>query len=262
MRDRKMFENKDWGEKFKNWRNSFIPKHISGKTLLFAYSVLAVICPINNKIRASHKDRNEMVWEENSSKYTIDGYIEHQYKMEEIIYGTEKKRLTKALKMGAYNGTTSTCEVIATYNALQHLSDNSHDSFADLLFYYEGNGCALYGYFGTSPDAIKTYFIERDFDTVQLTGNKARNADAVNELGQAYDTYIVTVYNDKEDINKQIHTMCITKDGSKYTIHNDYSGHNKDYTEYDVDSTTLNDVIADYNGGKSKTISLLGVKNK
>lgn len=256
-----MFENKHWGKKFKSWRNSFIPKHIHDKTLIFVYNLLAATCPINNKIRALHKDRNERVWEENFSKYTIDGYIEHQYKMQEIKYGKAIKLLTKTLGMRAYNGATSTCEVIATYNALQHLSNNPHDSFADLLFYYEGNGCALYGYFGTTPDAIRTYFLRRGFDAVQLTGKKARNADAVNQLSRAYDSYIVTMYNDKDDITRQIHTMCITKDESKYIIHNDYSGNKKDYTEYDVDSTTLDDVIADYNGGKGKTISLLGVKN-
>ena len=71
-----------------------------------------------------------------------------------------------------------------------------------------------------------------------------------------YETFILTKYNDIEDITQCIHTVCITKKNGKFYVHNNsYYGHN---IQYD----SIEDILNRIDGGLAKDIVLLGIRKK
>jgi len=120
----------------------------------------------------------------------------------------------------------SGCEIIATYNALVDLgvnlsnNFNGNDAMVNLISYFEENGAMLNGDFGVAPMEIEKYFKNNGYN---VTSTSSTNEDRINNLGTNSETVIVTVYNDQNDIMRQVHTVCVTKDASGYyTIHNAY----------------------------------------
>ena len=71
-------------------------------------------------------------------------------------------------------------------------------------------------------------------------------------MDKNYDTYIMTTYNNKSDLNSMIHTVSITKENGMYVIHNDYEG-TKSYK-------TLEEAVRGYKNGEGEPISLIGIK--
>jgi hypothetical protein len=84
-------------------------------------------------------------------------------------------------------------------------------------------------------------------------------------MGKSYETFIATFYNDKLDISKMIHTVCITKnENGSFTAHNAYiKDQSGNYTNSPW-TTALTETI-DRLGTNSKLICLIGIdkaKNK
>ena len=121
----------------------------------------------------------------------------------------------------------SGCEIIATYNALSALGEStSADTMVKLISTYEKDGAALFGEFGTSPHAIEKYMKNAGY---QVQTTTSTDAEKINAIGDNSDVIIATVYNDKNDITRQIHTVCITKTPEgNYVAHNTgkYNGKN------------------------------------
>ena len=120
-----------------------------------------------------------------------------------------------------------------------------------MIDYFEKNGILLYGTFGTTPQAVEEYFDKLGYKTI-LSGDKKDYYD----IQESYDVFILTKFNNVDDIMDLIHTICITKKNGKYHVHN--SG----YSGYLIEYKSISDILQRIDGGKAKEISLLGIKKK
>jgi uncharacterized protein YvpB len=122
----------------------------------------------------------------------------------------------------------SGCEVIAAYNAMAALGEPvMAKTMCRLIGAFEKRGAILRGDFGVSPLALTRYFRQKGY---RVSVSTSRQKAVVNQLGQKNDVVILSIYNDGEDITRQVHTVCITKDETnRFYIHNanvkDTQGH-------------------------------------
>lgn len=215
----------------------FIPFHVKNKTVLGFFEFL-------RHLQGKHKRRAEKhLWScENVYKKLLDsavltkGFIENQNALGDMPYGKRDM---------AYSG----CEIIAAYNALICLEGKSDITFPKLINRFEKNGMVLSGKFGTSPKAVLKFFEDCGFKT----GLCLKESEfEVFALG--YDTLILTLYNDRFNIKKQVHTVNIEIKDKNFIAHNVYG-----------DGTvigplpTLSNVIKAINGGRAKGIALIGI---
>lgn len=229
-------DDTDWTE----WFLKYVPENVSDLTLLGILSVMS-IKGLSAETIKNHRENNDDAWDKYQASHNNGKYIEDQNGMTGMQYGNHT---------GDYN----TCEVIAAYNALQYLTDgNSPDSFPDLLEHFEKNGITANGEFGTSPQAIDSYFEQNGYDTKMLAGNNISSSQ-VSNMSKNYDTYIMTTYNNKSNLGSQIHTVSITKENGVYVVHNDYEG-TKSYS-------SLEAAVSGYKDGNGEPISLIGIKDK
>ena len=164
------------------------------------------------------------------------GFIEDQHSYGDLKYG---------MKTISYSG----CEIIAAYNALYDLTGEGNINFPEMIDYFEKDGILLYGNFGTAPQSVEEYFNKLGYET-KSSPNKEEYLDIQNTC----DTFILTKFNNIDDITKCIHTICITKNNGKFHVHNNgYSGY---LIEYD----SISDILARIDGGKAKDIVLVGIK--
>lgn len=252
---KKKITDNDFKMELEEWMKGFIPHYVSDEAVVAFLATLAGADTLSKELINKHFDNNEKAWDENKERY-IDkdtGYIEHQNQMQEIQYG-EYNKLWSDFFMGGreLTGDTNTCEVIAVYNALLTLNNGtSPETFPDLLAEFEKNGIVLEGYLGTAPSALQAYFESNQYSTKSLSGNNI-NSDTLDSLSKEYDTFIITTYNDKDNIMNMVHTMNITEEDGTYTIHNDYEG-TKTYE-------SLEAATYGYNGGEGEPISIIGIK--
>lgn len=225
------------GYDWKAWVYHYVPNYVHDKTLLVIYSVLSVT-GVNARIRAEHMQKNEKAWERYRNENSNDIYLEQQQKMQDFFYGKHD---------ASYNG----CEVIAVYNALCALNDGRAPvSFPLLLNEFERSGIAAKGAFGTSPLSVYSYFHKLGHDSKMLFAGKI-TAQKLRNMQDQYDTYILTAYNDANDLGGMIHTVSITAQNGTYVIHN--AGDPSAYH-------SLEEAVNGFRGGAGKTICLIGVK--
>ena len=247
----KMMGGASFNEAAGDWLKGYIPKHIHDETFLEVYDFFASVNHISDdKINAHHK-ANSAVFPKLKSQYMVNGFIEYEHKMTDLVYGVQNNILDKALLGNdTLTAANNTCGVIATYNAMAALNNNSSPvGFVDLLSEFEKNGIALDGYIGTSPNSIQEYLDKKGYETEMLVGGSLSQKSA-NSLATDYEAFIMTSYNSKDNVLDMIHTICITKEKGKYVIHN--AG---DSTKYD----SLGAAVYGYNSGKSEPICVIGV---
>lgn len=111
------------------------------------------------------------------------------------------------LKFGVDKMKDNGCEVIAAYNALLML-DNPKD-IRDIAYYFENDGQALAGKFGTNPYAAKRFFTKNGYTVKTLEGE-----DITDKNIPDADAYILSVWN-SPDVTEALHTVAMrkTKDG-------------------------------------------------
>lgn len=229
-------DDTDW----KEWFFKYVPENVSDLTLLGLLSVMSIKGLSADTIE-NHRENNDAAWDKYQESHNNGKYIEDQNGMTGIQYGNHS---------GDYN----TCEVIAAYNALQYLTDgNSPESFPDLLEHFEKNGITAGGEFGTSPQAIDSYFEQNGYDTKMLAGDNISSSQ-VSNMSKNYDTYIMTTYNNKSNLGSMIHTVSITKENGVYVVHNHY----EDTKSY----SSLEAAVSGYNAGNGEPISLIGIRDK
>ena len=231
---------------------SFIPKHVSNRTFLRLYQLAALI-HVSRRTSNKNYEKNivqlrSMNWDLQNERFT---YIENQNEWSEIMYGAGPHHNMK------YSG----CEIIATFNTLKAvggLADyDAVKSMAELIRYYEMNGAALLGEFGVSPKAIETYFIRQGFTVTATDKDDNKNVDTVDGKSRVL---IVTVYNDVNDITKEVHTVCITKDAMKgYVLHNAYCRDEHGVYRESIPYKTLKEAINHISGYEPKLIYLIGI---
>lgn len=240
----------------------FVPKSVNDGTILRLFDELAEGLPTS--IIYDHYYWNMTEWEKikgdatKSDSINHTEYIEYQYKLNTLEYGMQDRDLSNYFLNGAkINASHNTCEVIATYNTLLSLGNKNYD-FPSLLSKFEKNGITLNGYFGTSPNALNDFFKSEGYETKMVTGSN--DSASFSDLQDDYDSFVVTVYNDKSDVSHMIHTMSITREYNYVEKKYEYRLHNSDHTSGYTSGDSVEDVINSYNGGNCELISIIGVK--
>lgn len=228
----------------KKWISRFlkgiIPKIVSNRVLLWFFEVLRWFQGNNSKLFKENLKVNLISMPLHLEKILGgSGFIEDQNN-----YGD--------MKFGKVSMRHSGCEIIAVFNALHNLIGEHDCSLPELITEFEKDGMVLSGKFGTAPKAIMDYFYRQGYDVSLETreGNFKRLADIS-------DTLILTMYNDKTDITKEVHTVNISKTQGEFCAHNVYCN---GLVVGPFDS--INKLIESINDGKAKGISLIGIKNK
>lgn len=223
---------------------ALIPQKISNKTVLAALTILSKFYSVPEAIICSNAKHNVMVLC-NKNIFDPAHYIENQNEWEPVKFGRK------------YSMSYSGCEIIAVCNALHALGeDMTVRRLAALISTFEHSGAVLGGLFGTAPYAIEKYFAQNGY---ALMTTDSTNREIINSIGERNDTVIVTAYNDKNDIMKQVHTVCITKEeNGAYAVHNAYYRVSHKYRvkgEY----ATLQDAINNISATHPASISVMGI---
>ena len=218
---------------------AFIPKHVSERTVLRFFEFLRKTAIKRNK----RTERNLRHNEDAITKYIEEiknsgGFIEGQKSLTDLRYG--RKSLD-------YCG----CEIIALYNALVSLKAKGRESLPKLIAAFEKDGMVLSGKFGTSPRAIYDYLKKKGFDCTFFLGNRFD----LKSLEEECDTYILTVFNDRNNIKKQVHTIAVSKDEDGFIAHNVY-GNGVAQGPF----ANAEDMLGKINKGRSKIICAIGIK--
>lgn len=138
-------------------------------------------------------------------KHIPNGYIEDQ-------------RNWKDVRFGFWNMAFSGCEIFAVYNALLALEQRfGAEELLRQIQEFEGKGSMLQGGFGCSPKSIASYFQTHGYRIAVTTKDTDASIQALERDGSVY---ILTAFNDGHNFFKQIHTVCITKEGEGYWLHN------------------------------------------
>ncbi|MBO4809712.1 MAG: hypothetical protein J5537_11790 [Lachnospiraceae bacterium] len=211
---------------------AFIPKHISNKTILGFMEFLRRIAHISKRKIRDHLKKNEAIFQSNGT----EGFIENQNDLKDVSYG--KKNL-------AFSG----CEIIAAYNALVKLGGVSNFSLPKLISEFEKDGMVFGGRFGTSPVAILHFFLKNGYKC-----DFAHEESAIRRIESKYDSFIVTIYNDRNNIKRQIHTININREMSGLVAHNVYGNGAPmgPFPSFEV-------LLGSINQGKSKMICIFGI---
>ena len=213
---------------------SFIPKHISNETAIKSIDTLKV-----KNFKFGNLSKNEKNYENHKKMIEKNkGFIEDQNSYKDMYYG--KKTMD-------YNG----CGVIAAFNAMYDLTGEHIFSLPLMIEYFEEDGIVMMGIFGTSPNSIKNFFAKQGFDTISST-----KEEEFNKIGDNYESFILTFYNNGLDIFSQVHIANISKTNGKFSIHN--SGVNCQLKSYN----SISDLIFQKSNGKAKGIMLIGIKRK
>lgn len=232
------------------WLAAIIPRYVSNRVLLRVYRLLALVS-VPRFVREKHFRENCERLEKTNWNfwYERDALIENQREWEEIRFGVGRRQSM------SYAG----CEIIATYNARKALGDQlSKRDMAELIGAYEKRGAALWGAFGVAPTAIVAYLKNRGYTVETADG---ANGAAVAEIAKNHRVMIATVYNDKNDITAQIHTICITKnaDGG-FVIHNAYHRDEKGRFRESRPYRTFQEAAAHLSGRNPKLIYMIGIQ--
>lgn len=218
----------------------FIPKHISDYKLIKMLDKMARR-GLSKRIVALHLSHNRSL----SLERDKDGYICRQSSLAGYWYGKKKAfyQLFSFLRASCFGKAITadfnSCEVIALFNVLNSLGKNA--DIADLLAGFEREGIVKKGYFGTSIWTLKRYLDKEGIDNQISYGEEVGTASC--------NSYIVTLYNDKDDISQMIHTMAIIKKDDVYSMYNAHGGI--------IKGSSIGDCIEKYGKGKSRIISTI-----
>lgn len=196
------------------WK-AFIPRYIPNAVVLWVLHVVSRFSGLSRKVIRRNQEynleklSNEKISSVDKAVYTPDTFIENQSQWNNLRFGSK------------YQMSYSGCEVIAAYNALLSLGEKlSPSELVGLISFFEGRGAVWKGRFGVSPKAAYQYFKKLGY---QVSFSNSKDIAVINKIGEQYDTMIVTVYNDKNDITKQVHTVNVSKDSlGKFHVHNGY----------------------------------------
>ena len=216
---------------------ALIPNRIDNATVVNVLDLMRKQQKLVKKDFAAHQAKNEEAFKKHEAALAKNkGFVEDQNSYMDMAYGDATMQ---------YSG----CEIFATYNAIYSITGKVNMSLAKMIAEYEKDGMVLSGKFGTAPKAIKDFLDKYGFKTEMTT----EEAD-FDSFGKKFQSLILTMYNDKDDISKEVHTVNISKEGGKYLAHNVYCNAKVVGPEASVKA-----LIGKINGGKAKGISLIGV---
>lgn len=191
--------------KFSNWIYSLIPTRINNHMVITFYELLCKLQKLIKTDYDNHLISNRLAFPSHlPAIIQHNGYIEDQHHYVDMRYGKTTMQ---------YAG----CEIFAVYNAIYSLSGHSLIELPDLIYYFEKDGMTLNGKMGTSPMASVRFLENHHFHTAFTTNEKD-----FDTLAKACQSLIFTMYNNRNDIRKMVHTIHISKADNMYTAHNVY----------------------------------------
>lgn len=216
---------------------ALIPNRIDNATVVNVLDLMRKQQKAIKKDFTAHLAKNEEAFKKHAAVIAKNkGFVEDQNSYTDMAYGDATMQ---------YSG----CEIFATYNAIYSITGKAAMSLAKMISEYEKDGMVLSGKFGTAPKAIKDFLDKHGYKT-EMTTNEAD----FDSFGKKFQSLILTMYNDKDDISKEVHTVNISKEGGKYLAHNVYCNGKVVGPEASVTG-----LIGKMNGGRAKGISLIGV---
>ena len=225
----------------------YIPQNVSNETVIDVMEYLSEGKITRWEINRNEKNNFEKISEE---LYKNGNYIENQRYWGDIKYG---------LKDMAFSG----CEIIAVINARHSLGDDMSEMWVvDLISYFEENGCISNGLLGTSPMALVEYLSDTGYEVEYTT---TTDYSEIEKIGERSDTIIATVYNEKDDLGEQIHTINIEKatDGNGDIVFYNHNAGWKDVKDEMSQSPpyhSLEDAIKDaHRTNNSSPIMVMGI---
>lgn len=227
------------------WLKGLIPRLFSNGFILSFFEFLRKIQVRRKKNFDFHYDDNCKAiycYVNRKNSEDADSYVNHSKYI-------ENQQDLHGIKYGKYTLAYSGCEVIAVYNALKHFGLITYERLPAIIRDFEHYGMVLSGMFGTSPLAIRKY--------LEKNGLKTRIETCENSfdlLEKSFSGFILTFYNDKIDITKEIHTVFISKNDSGFIAHNVY-GNGQPTKEFN----SIKELIYGINNGKAKGILLIGI---
>ena len=217
--------------------NAFIPKYVRNGVVLGAFELMRKQQRITGRDYTSHLKANE------------ESFLRHRGSIERANGYVEDQNSYTDMKYGDYTMQFSGCEVFAVYNAMFNICGRHEKSLAVIISEFERDGMVLSGKFGTSPRAIVDYLTRNGY-VAEIT-TKPSEFDV---MGRRSDSLIITVYNDREDVTKEVHTFNISKGRDGFTAHNVYCN------GYVVGPySCVSEILININGGRAKAISLIGI---
>lgn len=233
----------------KEWFFQYVPQFVNAKSVL-AVMNLGTIKGLSGKMIQTHLTLNDHAFNAYLQRHLGDRLIEKQSDMKDLYYGKN------------YFADYNACEVIAVYNAIKDLNEKAEInpktemvSFPVLLSLFERRGIVFGGVFGTSVTAMVRVLKRFHFDTVLRIfekGNGKTDFTVSDHLQETFDGFIMTYYNDKENLGCGIHTMYISKQDGLFFRHNDYNSL--------IPYKSLKEVMETYRDGKSAGISLIAIR--
>jgi hypothetical protein len=217
----------------------WIPHHLSNRLVLGAFELLRRLQRRLKRDYTGNRSRNEQNFARHRAAIgQSGGYIEDQSRYADMAYGKTTMR---------YAG----CEIFAVYNAMRCLAGKA-PPLPEIISAFEQDGMVLAGRFGTAPKAMADYLDRQGFVTKLTTAE-----DAFDAVGKTADGLILTFYNDKDDIRRQVHTVFLSRENGALWAHNVYG-----------DGRVLGpcgsvpDLLRKINGGRAKGIALIAIDRK
>lgn len=248
---------KDRGKEFVHSVLRFIPQKVPNETVVAVMKYVADHNTIseeqikenakNNLSVISHKPGDDS----NKKLYKTGTYIENQGDWGEVKYGNSDM---------AFSG----CEIIAVINARHSMGDDmSKKEVVELISHFEEKGSFFHGILGTSPLALVDYLKENTDYNIECTATT--DYGEIEKIGKRSDTIIATVYNEKDDLGEQIHTINIEKatdeEGKEvYYNHNAYWYGENDEMRRSKKYNSLEEAIKDtHRTNNSASIMVIGI---
>lgn len=214
----------------------FIPRYVGNRTVYTAYELLRRMQRMAKRDYKGHAPANEAAFQKHLTRLQqTGGYIEDQMNYADLAYGKSTLR-------------SAGCGVIAVYNILTHLG--CPRSLPEIISGFEKDGLCLDGKWGTSPGAIRDYLARSG-----LSASLSVKKEEYKTLAEDSQGFILTIYNDKNDIRQQIHTIAVTRENGRCTAHN-----------VSCDGKIMppcpgpDELLASLHGGRAAGIVLIGVK--
>ena len=236
-------------EEIKRFFLGYIPQNVSNDTVIFAMEYIA-----DDKIVSRweiEKNAKNNLGEISRELYRAGKYIENQREWGKVKYGNKDM---------AYSG----CEIIAVINALHSMGkDMSKKEVVDLISHFEENGSVFDGTWGTSPMALVDYL--KDNTDYKIDYTTTTDYSEIEKIGKRSDTIIATVYNEKDDLWQQIHTINIEKttDGKGELVYYNHNAGWKDVKDEMCQSEpyySLEEAIKDvHRTNNSASIMVIGI---
>lgn len=244
-------------DRFVSYFCGFIPRYVNTTIVSSAYTFMGYLQLIWNSparfflnsvhkpLAAAENTANQTAYRQHIPEIQAKGgFIEDQQHFTDMTYGKGTMQ-------------ASGCGIFAIYNALSWLktSRSAVPDLPQLIHDFEQNGMVLNGFGGTAPRALQKYLTR-----LGVANQYTSRAGKFNKLAEESSCIILTMFNDRNDIRRQMHTICITRQTAvsdvQYIAHNVYGN-----GSVVGPCPTFHELMNRMNNGNSKIFFMIGIKS-